>query len=97
MTLDKLEIGKDAIIESVDCSEKSLRRHILDMGLTPGTEVTLIQVAPMGDPMELRVRGYELTLRREDAAMIQIGDIHQAHRQIIKEGRQPDVDHPHVG
>ena len=63
MTLDKLEVGMDAIIKSVDCDEVSLRKHILDMGLTPGTEVTLVKVAPMGDPLELRVRGYELTLR----------------------------------
>lgn len=97
MTLDQLEIGKDAIIEAVECSEKSLRRHILDMGLTPGTEVTLMQVAPMGDPIELRVRGYELTLRKDDAARIRITGIHQAHEHVVKEGRQTDVVHPHVG
>ena len=68
MTLDELEIGKDAIVASVDCDDASLRQHIFDMGLTPGIEVTMIKLAPMGDPMEIRLRGYELTLRRDDAA-----------------------------
>lgn len=63
MTLDALEIGKDAIVSSVDCEEKSLRQHIFDMGLTPGTEVTMVKYAPMGDPLEIRLRGYELTIR----------------------------------
>ena len=67
MTLDQLAIGKDAYIESVETPEVSLRKHILDMGLTPGVEVTMIKVAPMGDPMEIRVRGYELTIRKDDA------------------------------
>ena len=62
ITLDKLEKGKDAYILSIDCEDKALRKHILDMGLTPGVEVTLIKTAPMGDPLELRVRGSELTL-----------------------------------
>lgn len=50
-TLDKLHIGEDAIILSVECEDKALRRHILDMGLTPGVEVTLIKTAPMGNPL----------------------------------------------
>ena len=79
MTLDKLDIGKDAVIKAVNCDSISLRKHILDMGLTPGTEVTLVKVAPMGDPIELRGRGYELTLRLADAAMIDIFDVHTAH------------------
>ena len=69
MTLDKLEVGKDAVIQAVRCQEPSLRKHILDMGLTPGTEVTLVKIAPMGDPIEVRVRGYELTLRKDYAAL----------------------------
>ena len=55
MTLDKLEVGKDAVIESVG-GKGALRRHFLDMGLTPGTEVTMMKKAPMGDPIELRLR-----------------------------------------
>ena len=64
MTLDALGQGKDAIIASVECEEASLRKHILDMGLTPGTEVTFVKCAPMGDPMEVRLRGYASQGRR---------------------------------
>ena len=71
MTLAELKIGQDAVINTVGGSG-ALRRHLLDMGLTPGTEVTLRKVAPMGDPIEIRIRGYELTLRKEDAAKIEI-------------------------
>lgn len=76
MRLDALEIGKDAIIASVASDDAALRQHILDMGLTPGTEVTMMKYAPMGDPMEIRLRGYELTLRRADAARIELVDVH---------------------
>lgn len=76
MTLDKLPVGKSAVIDSVD-GEASLRKHILDMGLTPNTEVTLVKTAPMGDPLELSVRGYELTLRKEDAARIGISGVRE--------------------
>ena len=69
MTLAELHIGQDALIQTVG-GEGALRQHLLDMGLTPGTEVTLRKVAPMGDPIQIQVRGYELTIRREDAAKI---------------------------
>ena len=75
MTLDKLEVGKDAVIRAVNCESIPLRKHILDMGLTPGTEVTLVKVAPMGDPMELLLRGYSLTLRKEDARSISVEEV----------------------
>lgn len=97
MTLDKLEIGKDAIIETVNCESPSLRKHILDMGLTPNTEVTLVKIAPMGDPLELRVRGYELTLRKEDAANIVLKDIHDAHTYERKNTKSAELSHPGVG
>lgn len=98
MTLANLEIGKDAIIESVACSSESLRRHILDMGLTPGTEITVIKMAPMGDPIQIRVRGYELTLRKEDATCIALKDIHTAHENIKKyKDRIKVVAHPQKG
>lgn len=97
MTLDKLEIGKDAIIESVNCDEPSLRQHILDMGLTPDTEVTLVKVAPMGDPIELRVRGYELTLRKADAARITLKNIHDMHEYKRTARPAGRVSHPGVG
>ena len=79
MTLDELKPGQDAYIAAVKCEEPSLRKHILDMGLTPGTEVTMVKAAPLGDPLELRLRGYELTLRKADAAMVQLSDVHSAH------------------
>ena len=75
MTLDQLFVGKSATIVSVG-GAGALRNHLLDMGLTPGTEVSLIKTAPMNDPIELRLRGYELTLRLQDAAKIEIKDIH---------------------
>ncbi len=97
MTLDRLEIGKDAIIKAVRCEEVSLRKHILDMGLTPGTEVTLVKVAPLGDPMELVVRGYSLTLRREDAGKIEITGVHNANNVRKSNERRAQVAHPGVG
>ena len=96
MTLDQLKVGNDAYIESVDCEEISLRKHILDMGLTPGTEVTLVKTAPMGDPMEFQVRGYELTMRKDDAAKITIIDEHSAHGKAARKV-QKDIAHPQTG
>ncbi len=69
MTLDKLPVGKTGVIAAVG-GQGALRRRLLDMGLTPGTRVTLRKIAPMGDPVELELRGYSLTLRKEDAAGI---------------------------
>ena len=63
MTLDKLKIGSQDIIETVG-GEGALRRRLLDMGLTPGTKVMMRKKAPMGDPIEIKLRGYELTLRK---------------------------------
>ena len=71
MTLNELHRGESAIITKVG-GEGTLRCRLLDMGLIPRTAVTLKKIAPMGDPLELRVRGYELTLRREDAARIEV-------------------------
>lgn len=76
MKLDTLEIGKDAVVASVASDDQALRQHILDMGLTPGTEVTMMKYAPMGDPLEIRLRGYELTLRKDDAARIELVGVH---------------------
>ena len=97
MTLDRLQPGNDAIIAAVNCDEPSLRKHILDMGLTPGTEVTMIKAAPLGDPLELQLRGYELTLRKADAAKVTLSDIHPAHEQPGSQPRRSVVPHPGVG
>ena len=71
MTLDNLPIGKPAIILTVG-GEGDLRCHLLDMGLIPHTEVTVRKVAPLGDPLEMYLRGYTMTLRKEDAARIEV-------------------------
>ena len=97
MNLDELEIGKDAIVASVDCDEPSLRQHILDMGLTPGVEVTLMKRAPMGDPLEIRLRGYELTLRTSDAAHIALTQVHDMHDAPRGRERLEASDHPAIG
>ena len=71
MTLNKLPIGSHGTIALVH-GEGALRRRLLDMGLTPGTEIYLRKAAPMGDPIELELRGYSLTLRLEDASNIEL-------------------------
>ena len=71
MTIKDMKIGESAIVTKVG-GKGALRQHFLDMGMIPGTEVTLVKFAPMGDPMELRLHGYELTLRLDDAAKIDI-------------------------
>ncbi len=74
MTLDHLRVGESAEIVSVG-GEGALRNRLIDMGLIPRTRLTLRKVAPMGDPIEIRIRGYELTLRLEDAANITIAPL----------------------
>lgn len=71
MTLDKLPVGKNAVITAVG-GEGALRLRLLDMGIIPKTGVCVRKVAPMGDPIEIEIRGYELTLRLEDAAKITV-------------------------
>ena len=73
MTLDKLAIGEKRKILAVN-GQGALRRRLLDMGLTPYTEVMIRKVAPMGDPIELHLRGYELTIRIDDAKNIEVED-----------------------
>ncbi|MDL2234012.1 ferrous iron transport protein A [Ruminococcaceae bacterium OttesenSCG-928-L11] len=74
MTLDKLPVGKQARVRAVG-GEGELRLRLLDMGITPGTQVMIRKIAPMGDPIELHLRGYELSIRLEDAAMIEIEEL----------------------
>ncbi len=74
MTLDKLRTGSKGIIKSVG-GEGALRRRLLDMGLTPNTPVMVRKVAPMGDPIELHLRSYELTIRQEDAKKIEVLEV----------------------
>lgn len=74
MTIDDLQIGQSGVI-SVVGGEGALRLRFLDMGLIPGTQVRLQKIAPMGDPIQIHVRGYELTIRREDARMIALQEV----------------------
>ena len=74
MTLDKLKTGSKAVIQSVG-GEGALRKRLLDMGLTPNTTVMVRKVAPLGDPIELHLRSYELTIRQEDAKKIEIREV----------------------
>lgn len=96
-TLAQLETGQSARITVVG-GEGALRQHFLDMGLIPGAEVTLVKFAPMGDPMELRIHGYELTLRLADAAKIDITPV-RAVRQAAAPAAEicPDCEHPGLG
>ena len=96
MTLKELEIGKSAVILAVG-GEGSLRQHFLDMGVIPGAEVTLMKFAPMGDPMELQIHGYELTLRLDDAEKIEIAEIaERTHKVKVNEKRRV-IEHPGFG
>ena len=98
MTLNNLEIGKSAVIGKVG-GEGALRQHFLDMGLIPGAEVTLVKFAPMGDPMELLIHGYELTLRLDDAAKIEIEVIKtlQKDKNVKQEKAAQKTEHPGLG
>ena len=96
MTLKELEIGKSAVIRQVG-GEGALRQHFLDMGMIPGAEVTVVKLAPMGDPMEVQVHGYELTLRLAEADQIEIEPIGQRSRSHVGVDRARDPDHPGLG
>jgi ferrous iron transport protein B len=96
-TLDKIKKGETVKVISIEDSSDEMRSHIFNMGLTPGVEVTLLKKAPLGDPLEFRLRGYELALQKKDASKIVVGDpIEQPHvsEQIDFE---IEKDHPQIG
>jgi ferrous iron transport protein B len=97
-TLKDLKIGESAVIESVG-GEGATRQHLLDMGMTPGTKVDVIQFAPLGDPVEIRVRGYELTLRLEDAGKIGVTKtVSEVDEKIGKSEKEAKhIAHPGLG
>lgn len=95
MTLRDLPIGKTATIRSVG-GEGALRQHFLDMGLIPKGDVTMVKYAPMGDPMELRIHSYELTLRLADAEKIEIENIRDTSEEIVTRNRE-NIPHPGLG
>ena len=96
MTIKDLEIGQTARIDEVG-GEGALRQHFLDMGVIPGAEVTLVRLAPMGDPMELRIHGYELTLRLADADQIQATLLEKQQEQNPDKKTKHDIAHPGLG
>lgn len=96
MTLKELEIGKSAVIKNVG-GEGALRQHFLDMGMIPGAEVTVVKLAPMGDPMELQIHGYELTLRLTEAAQIEIEEIKERSQKHKRIESVKDSAHPGLG
>lgn len=96
MTLKELEIGKSAVINNVG-GEGALRQHFLDMGMIPGAEVTVVKLAPMGDPMELQIHGYELTLRLAEAAQIEIEEIKERSQKHKRIESVKDSAHPGLG
>ena len=97
LTLSELKSGQEAFIVSIETEDKALKNHILNMGLTPGVEVTLIKTAPMGDPIEFRLRGYELTLRKENASKIIVRDIHESHNCPYKREPIKEIEHSKIG
>ena len=95
MNLSELEIGKSAIIESVG-GDGALRQHFLDMGVIPGAEVTVVKYAPLGDPIELLIHGYQLTLRLEEARQIEIVRVAKTQdNRTLKKNRK--TEHPGLG
>ena len=96
MTLKELPVGKTATVQSVG-GEGALRQHLLDMGLIPGADVTMVKFAPMGDPLEVRIHGYELTLRLADAEKIKIENVREAAPESRRNGRGKPISHPGLG
>ena len=96
MTLRELKIGQSAVIKSVG-GEGALRQHFLDMGVIPGAEVTVVKFAPLGDPMELEIHGYELTLRLEDAAQIEVELISARSNEHKRIEHIDSSEHPGLG
>lgn len=97
-TMDRLQPKQSAYIKTVG-GDGALRNHLLDMGLTPGTEVTLQKIAPMGDPVQIELRGYELTLRLDEARKIEIENIHHKEQKVQKSQNlhYENIPHPRKG
>ncbi|HIZ43271.1 MAG TPA: ferrous iron transport protein B [Firmicutes bacterium] len=96
ITLKELPVGKTATIRSVG-GEGALRQHFLDMGVIPTADITMVKLAPMGDPAEFRIHSYELTLRLADAEKIEIENIRDVQGQEAPRERKPYISHPGLG
>ncbi len=95
-TLKDAKIGETVKVVRLH-GEGALRQHFLDMGIIPGTDITIVKYAPMGDPVELRLHGYELTLRLEDAAKIDVLPSENSHGQNENKKRRSKTEHPRIG
>ena len=97
MNLGELKAGESCVVDSVG-GEGALRQHFLDMGIIPGAEITIVKFAPMGDPVEVRIHGYELTLRLDDAKKIAV---HMAPKKpedsSSSKRKKPKTAHPNLG
>ncbi|MBQ0048714.1 MAG: ferrous iron transport protein B [Bacteroidales bacterium] len=97
MTLNELNIGEKAVVTQVG-GEGALRQHLLDMGIIPGVELRLLQYAPMGDPLEVQLHGYSLTLRKDDAAHIGVTQPLQEEQEVVADtARHIPIPHPGIG
>lgn len=96
MTLKDIAIGKNAVITEVG-GEGALRQHFLDMGVIPGAEATVVKYAPLGDPIEIQIHGYELTLRAADAAQIKVREINERSNKHEKLSHITKSEHPGLG
>lgn len=96
MKLNELKVAKSAVITKVS-GQGALRQHFLDMGMVPGAEITLVKTAPMGDPLEYQIHGYELTLRLAEAEKIEIEPIAKRSRSHTGINREQNIDHPGLG
>lgn len=96
MTIKDMEVGETARIETVG-GTGALRQHFLDMGVIPGAEITLVKLAPLGDPMELRIHGYELTLRLAEASQIEVTKITLSKAEKSKKNKSKEIEHPGLG
>ncbi len=96
MTLNELQIGESAVVTAIG-GDGALRQHILDMGVIPGTDITLVKFAPMGDPLELQVHGYDLTLRLDDARTITVEKREKDGIEETLSGKKTETAHPGLG
>ena len=96
LKLGGLKAGESCIVRSVG-GEGALRQHFLDMGIIPGAEITIVKFAPMGDPVEVRIHGYELSLRLDDANQIAVSKVNKKAESEEPKKRKEKVAHPNLG
>ena len=96
MTLGELKEGQSCLVEEVG-GKGALRQHLLDMGIIPGAKIKIVKFAPMGDPVEIRIHGYELSLRLDDADKIKVTPAEEKAAEDKQDKRKSKVAHPNLG